>query len=126
MAADLVVVLALLGGFQAQDAVVCTHGEVIGQVLGRLVADGLVVDQPLAWPKGSTWLLDGPYGHFAFGRYLPPLALADVGIPRSVPRSAQADGRRRRRRYGATLLSTIRYGEVRADGFADDQALERR
>ena len=130
VAADLVVVLALLGGFQAQDAVVCTHGEVIGQVLGRLVADGLAVDQPLAWPKGSTWLLDGPDGHFAFGRYLPPLALADVGIPRSVPRSVEADGRRRysqrRRRYGATLQSTIRYGEVRADGFADDQALERR
>ena len=126
VAADLVVLLALLGGFQAQDAVVCTHGEVIGQVLGRLVADGLSVDQPLAWPKGSTWLLDGPYGHFASGRYLPPLALADVGIPRSVPWSGQANGRRRRSRYGATLQSTIRYGEVRADGFADDQALERR
>jgi len=130
VAADLVVVLALLGGFQAQDAVVCTHGEVIGQVLGRLVADGLAVDQPLAWPKGSAWLLDGPDRHFAFGRYLPPLALADVEIPLSVPRSVQADGRRRysqrRRRYGATLQSTIRYGEVRADGFADDQALERR
>jgi hypothetical protein len=42
--ADLVVVLALLGGLQAQDAVVCTDGEVIGQVLASLVADGLVVD----------------------------------------------------------------------------------
>ena len=47
---DLVVVLALLGDLHAQDAVVCTDGEVIGQVLARPVADGLVVDQSLAWP----------------------------------------------------------------------------
>ena len=126
VAADLAVVLALLGDPEVQGAVVCTHGEVIGQVLGRLVADGLAVEQPLAWPKGSTWLLDGTDGRLEFGRYLPPLALADVGIPQSVPWSGQANGRRRRSRYGATLLSPIRYGEVRTDGFADDQALERR
>jgi hypothetical protein len=75
--ADLVVVLALLGGLQAQDAVVCTHGEVIGQVLARLVSDGLLVDQPFAWPKGSTWLLEGAGRRFAFGRYLPPLRLVE-------------------------------------------------
>jgi hypothetical protein len=44
--------------------------------------------------KGSTWLLDGPDGQFATGRYLPPLQLADARIPPSVPRGAQADGRR--------------------------------
>jgi 8-oxo-dGTP diphosphatase len=111
VAADLVV-LALLGILQGQDAVVCTHGEVIGQVLARLVADGLAVDQPLAWPEGSTWLLDGPDGHVAVGRYLPPLPLADVLIPPSVPWGAHAkvlrQASQRRRRAGATLLSTIR------------------
>ena len=76
--ADPGVVLGRLGGLQAQDAVVCTHGEVIGQVLARLVADGMAIDQPLAWPKGSTWLLDGSDGHFAVGRYLQPLRLADA------------------------------------------------
>ncbi len=85
VAADLVVVLALLGDLQAQDAVVCTHGEVIGQVLVRLVADGLVVDQPLVWPKGSTWLLDSADGRFAIGRYLPPLPLADALTPTTAP-----------------------------------------
>ena len=69
--ADLAVVLALLGDLQAQSAVVCTHGEVIGQVLARLVVDGLTVDQPLTWPKGSSWLLEGTDGRFGFGRYLP-------------------------------------------------------
>jgi hypothetical protein len=78
VAADLAVVLALLGDPRVQDAVVCTHGEVIGQVLVRLVVDGLAVDQPLAWPKGSTWLLDDADGRFRFGRYLPPLPLADA------------------------------------------------
>ena len=77
--ADLGRVLALLEAPRLQDTVVCTHGEVIGQLLTRLVADGLVVDQPLAWPKGSTWLLEGTNQLFTHARYLPPLALAHAG-----------------------------------------------
>jgi hypothetical protein len=52
--------LAPLEDPQLSDAAVCTHGEIIGQVLTRLVADGLAVDQPLTWPKGSTWPLQAP------------------------------------------------------------------
>ena len=74
--ADLGRVLALLAAPQLQDTVVCTHGEVIGQVLTRLVADGLAVDQPLTWPKGSTRLLYGANRRFTHARSLPPLALA--------------------------------------------------
>ena len=74
--ADLGRVLALLEALRLQDTVVCTHGEVIGQVLTRLVADGLAVDQPLEWPKGSTWLLHGANRRLTHARYLPPLALA--------------------------------------------------
>ena len=74
--ADLGRVLALLEAPRLQDTVVCTHGEVIGQLLTRLVADGLAVDQPLAWPKGSTWLLYGANRRPTHARYLPPLALA--------------------------------------------------
>ena len=74
--ADLGRVLALLADPWLQDTVVCTHGEVIGQVLTRLVADGLAVDQPLEWPKGSTWLLHGANRRLTHARYLPPLALA--------------------------------------------------
>ena len=76
--ADPAVVLRLPGDLQAQDAVVCTHGEVIGEVLLRLVVEGLAVDDPLTWPKGSTWLLESGGGQFRFGRYLPPLPLADA------------------------------------------------
>jgi phosphohistidine phosphatase SixA len=78
VAADPAVVLRLLGDLQVQDAVVCTHGEVIGEVLLRLVVEGLAVDHPLTWPKGSTWLLEGAGGQFRSGRYLPPLPLADI------------------------------------------------
>jgi phosphohistidine phosphatase SixA len=78
VAADPADVLRLLGDLQVQDAVVCTLGELIGEVLLQLVMDGLAVDQPLTWPKGSTWLLEGAGGRFRSGRYLPPLPLADV------------------------------------------------
>jgi broad specificity phosphatase PhoE len=78
VAADPADVLRLLGNLQVQDAVVCTHGEVIGEVLLQLVMDGLAVDHPLTWPKGSTWLLEGAGGQFRFGRYLPALPLADI------------------------------------------------
>ena len=80
VAADPAEVLRLLGNLQVQDAVVCTHGEVIGEVLLQLVMDGLAVDHPLTWPKGSTWLLEGAGGRFRFGRYLPALPLADISV----------------------------------------------
>ncbi|MFL6226877.1 MAG: SixA phosphatase family protein [Actinomycetes bacterium] len=73
--ADLARVLALVEARAVQDSVVCTHGELIGQVLTRLVANGLAVDQPLQWPKGSSWLLDGANGQLTRARYLPPLPL---------------------------------------------------
>jgi broad specificity phosphatase PhoE len=92
VAADPVAVLALLGDDQLRDAVVCTHGEVIAEVLGRLVVmDGLAVNQPLAWPKGSTWLLDGADGRLRSGRYLPPLPLADALTPLSATAAMRAN-----------------------------------
>jgi broad specificity phosphatase PhoE len=39
------------------NVVLCTHGEVIGWLLTQLVAEGLVVEDRLDWPMGSTWLL---------------------------------------------------------------------
>jgi broad specificity phosphatase PhoE len=89
--ADLAGVLALLEDPRLADAVVCTHGEVIGQVLTWLVADGWAVDQPLAWPKGSTWLLQGANGRPAHARYLPPLALARPPAWASRPLRRWAD-----------------------------------
>ena len=41
---------------ELRNAVLCTHGETIGLLLGQLAADGLAAAAPLDWPKGSTWL----------------------------------------------------------------------
>jgi hypothetical protein len=65
---------------------VCTHGQVISQVLTWLVTDGLAVDQPLQWPQGSTWLLDGANGRLTHARYLPPLVLAPARSMASTTR----------------------------------------
>jgi hypothetical protein len=65
---DLVVVLTLVGDLQARDAVVCTDGEVIGQVLASLVADGLVVDQSLAWPRARPGCWTAPRDSSPLGR----------------------------------------------------------
>jgi broad specificity phosphatase PhoE len=92
VAADPAAVVALLGDTQGQDAVVCTHGEVIGEVLLRLAVEGLAVDHPLTWPKGSTWLLEGGGGRFRSGRYLAPLQLDDALTVPSRPRRVRTSG----------------------------------
>jgi phosphohistidine phosphatase SixA len=57
------------------NAVLCTHGEAIGRLLAELVAKGLVTEDPLDWPKGSTWLLQRTDQRQVYGRLLAPLAL---------------------------------------------------
>ena len=44
-------------GLKGEAAVVVTHGEVIGAVVGSLAADGLDLDGPMKWKKGSVWVL---------------------------------------------------------------------
>ena len=68
-------VMALFWDQGLQDAVLCTHGELIGRLLGQLVAEGLVGAAPLDWPKGSTWLLQRASQRQVRARYLAPLAL---------------------------------------------------
>jgi hypothetical protein len=50
--------LALLVDPAAAQAVVCSHGELIGTVLERLVGRGLDVGGQLIWPKGCAWVLE--------------------------------------------------------------------
>ena len=60
------------------NAVLCTHGEAIGRLLAELVAEGLVTEDPLDWPKGSTWLLQRTDQGHVYGRLLAPLALEEL------------------------------------------------
>jgi phosphohistidine phosphatase SixA len=67
--------LALFWDLELRYAVLCTHGEGIGLLLTRLITDALRVEDPLDWPKGSTWLLERINRRQVRGRYLGPLVL---------------------------------------------------
>jgi 8-oxo-dGTP diphosphatase len=73
--------LALFWDLELRDSVLCTHGEGIGLLLTRLIADALVAEDPLDWPKGSTWLLQRTDYRQVRGRLLGPLALSEVRVP---------------------------------------------
>ena len=74
-------VLAVFWDRELSNAVLCTHGETIGRLFTQLVADGLVVEEPSHWPKGSTWLLQRNGQRQVRARYLPPLALDCRTLP---------------------------------------------
>jgi hypothetical protein len=42
--------------------VLCTHGELISQLMRQLAAGGVALSGPLDWEKGSTWVLTPPTG----------------------------------------------------------------
>jgi broad specificity phosphatase PhoE len=78
-------VLELLTSPALQDAVLCTHGEVIGKVFDELQAAGIELTDPLRWPKGSTWLLELGGRRSWKGSYLEPLAV-EAGTQDPLPR----------------------------------------
>lgn len=68
----------LLAAHDSNGAVLCTHGEVLGELFARLRArrdihrgDIPAEGQPRC-EKGSTWMLDGPIHGRLHARYLPP------------------------------------------------------
>jgi phosphohistidine phosphatase SixA len=61
----------------AAEAVLCSHVELIGAALIRLVGERFEGDT-LSWPKGSTWVLNVTEGRVEDARYLPPLRLQDT------------------------------------------------
>ena len=75
--ADPTDLVALLLDPAVAEAVVCSHGELIGAALVRLVGDRSEGDS-LNWPKGSTWVLEVTEGRLEDTRYLPPLRLQDT------------------------------------------------
>jgi 8-oxo-dGTP diphosphatase len=67
---------ALLLSPDLGDAVLCTHGELIGELLGLLRQRGAPIAEDAKWPKGSTWVLRRNGGRVAEATYLPPLRAA--------------------------------------------------
>jgi phosphohistidine phosphatase SixA len=78
-------VLELLTSPTLKDAVLCTHGEVIGKVFDELQAAGIELAGPPRWPKGSTWALELGGRTSWKGSYLEPLVM-EAGAQHPLPR----------------------------------------
>jgi 8-oxo-dGTP diphosphatase len=72
---------AVFWDLELRNSLLCTHGETISSLLTQLLADALVVEDPLDWPKGSTWLLQRTDHRQVRGRLLAPLMLREVRVP---------------------------------------------
>lgn len=66
--------LALASELRGSPAVLCSHGDVIPDLLEQLVAAGTKLKGELRWQKASTWVLTWDGKHITKGRYLPPPA----------------------------------------------------
>lgn len=71
---DALDLLRQLGG---ECAAISSHGEVVGALLGNLAAEGVDLDGPMEWKKGSMWVLELRKGRVRSGRYVPPPDLDD-------------------------------------------------
>ena len=65
-------VLALAGEVRETTAALCSHGDVIPDLLDALLANGTRLKGELRWQKASTWVLTWDGERFAKGSYLPP------------------------------------------------------
>lgn len=55
------------------DAVLCSHGDVIPELVRRAQQRGAMIVGPSGWSKGSVWILDGWDGQrFATGTFVRP------------------------------------------------------
>jgi broad specificity phosphatase PhoE len=52
--------------------VVCTHGDVVGEILDLARRQGVDLGPHPAWPKGCAWELRSRAGKFHVARYIPP------------------------------------------------------
>lgn len=64
--------VGLIAELQEEAAVLCSHGDVIGDFVGHLFAERVPMEGPMEWRKGSIWVLRTVKGRVVSGRYLPP------------------------------------------------------
>ena len=64
---------ALLDKLSREHAVLCTHGDVLGDLLMHVADQGVRIDD-LRLEKGSIWVLECADGQVRSARYVPPPA----------------------------------------------------
>ncbi|HEV8426154.1 MAG TPA: phosphoglycerate mutase family protein [Actinomycetes bacterium] len=74
-------VLELLASPGLHQTVLCTHGEIIGEVFDRLRDVGIELSDQPRWPKGSIWVIGHDGGQAWKGSYLRPLSVPAAGSP---------------------------------------------
>lgn len=66
--------LAVATELRSAPAAICSHGDVIPDVLEALLRHGIKLKDEPRWQKASTWVLTRDGEGFSKGRYLPPPA----------------------------------------------------
>jgi 8-oxo-dGTP diphosphatase len=64
-------VMRLVQEFKGRNVVLCTHGDLVEELLEKLIQNGLVPRSRVNTEKGSTWVLEETAGKITGGRYLP-------------------------------------------------------
>jgi 8-oxo-dGTP diphosphatase len=64
---------ALVEGLFGQNTVLCSHGDVIPQLLDWMVGEGIRLESDFDCKKGSIWVIEIDSGEFGSARYLPPV-----------------------------------------------------
>ena len=67
-------VLRLIARFRGRHLVLCTHGDVMVELLEGLIAQGLVQRARAHMEKGASWALEEKAGKVTGATYLPPSA----------------------------------------------------
>jgi 8-oxo-dGTP diphosphatase len=62
---------------EPEAAVVCSHGDVIPELLRIFKATTARFRDPFIWPKGSTWVVTWDGDRWTKARYIPPPELPD-------------------------------------------------
>jgi 8-oxo-dGTP diphosphatase len=63
--------LRLVQEFKGRNVVLCTHGDVVEELLEHLIREGLVPRTGAKLEKGSTWILDEKNGRITGATYQP-------------------------------------------------------
>ncbi len=64
-------ILRLAQEFKGRNVVLCTHGDLVEELLEQLIAEGLVSRARVQLEKGSTWILEEKNGRITGATYRP-------------------------------------------------------
>jgi phosphohistidine phosphatase SixA len=64
-------VIRLIERFKGRNIVLCTHGDVVEELVEKLIERGLVSRARASNEKGGTWVLDEQDGKITRAKYLP-------------------------------------------------------